>query len=498
MSFLGDGYFALIGKSGLPLPNGERVRYSSVKGLTSVNNPITSDSTLYFKLQNGTISKGLTAGEIERVKAEIDGFGTPSLLIPSVSYVYPGAPLDIFDDNVCVPEYGDNLENYRLDWNGFVGKQYKRGFRLYPATESLNSTISVKLKKGRKDLTTKYHKLLSAAFNAGQNTQTDLILFSDSTGAGDGLITIPLQQIFSGSEPMRINCKGTQGAEGSKHESYPGWRVEYTYGPGPTWQRITVNGVSTSPTKGARYTQAGSVYNVEEFNITAGSGHVTLSIVSGTAPSANGSLTKVSGIGDAVINYSSKISVDGNKAYDPVLGKFSFSYFLSNTGITFSNSGWIVFGYGINDVFSITDPSEAKAKVTTMISQLNEIISSIHSYSSTIRIGVLITFPPAGQDGFGENYSLDQTAEMYKKTGLVAWQKQLIETFDNDESRNNKIYLIPTHFYLDTVNNYPTWLRPVNGTNPNTIVMQNNGVHPDASGNKQIAYSIAGAIKYLT
>src|SRR5690606_19124094 len=125
-----------------------------------------------------------------------------------------------------------------------------------------------------------------------------------------------------------------------------------------------------------------------------------------------------------------------------------------------------------NGVFNITDLISVTSKVNTMISQMNEMIANIHSYNANIRIALCVTFPPADQDAFAANYSNGQLSETYTKTGLVAWQSKLIETFDNDTSRNNNVFLVSAHLNLDVDYNYPSSEVAVNSRNSKTITMQ--------------------------
>ena len=122
---------------------------------------------------------------------------------------------------------------------------------------------------------------------------------------------------------------------------------------------------------------------------------------------------------------------------------------------------------------------------------------SINSYNSSIRIGIIIPFPPANQDAFGSSYSLGQLSELYKTTGLLELQKRLIDTYDNDTQRALNRFLVSAHLNLDTDYNFPSSSVAVNSRNTTTISMQNNGVHPDTTGNAQIADMYAGIIKYF-
>ena len=85
----------------------------------------------------------------------------------------------------------------------------------------------------------------------------------------------------------------------------------------------------------------------------------------------------------------------------------------------------------------------------------------------------------------------------YKTTGLLELQKRLIDTYDNDTQRALNRFLVSAHLNLDADYNFPSSSVAVNSRNTTTISMQNNGVHPDTTGNAQIADMYAGIIKYF-
>ena len=82
-------------------------------------------------------------------------FSPPKILLPQKVWLYPHFQYNIFNDNCVIPEFGDNLNNYRINYNGFTGKQLDRCYRLDAIPENLNENITLDLMKGRKILETK-------------------------------------------------------------------------------------------------------------------------------------------------------------------------------------------------------------------------------------------------------------------------------------------------------------------------------------------------------
>src|SRR5690606_25024454 len=160
-------------------------------------------------------------------------------------------------------------------------------------------------------------------------------------------------------------------------------------------------------------------------------------------------------------------SMSGSPFYNPETEMFDLDYYLTETSQTLGDGDWIFFQLGINDVFGQTTQVGADAKVYEMLAQLNAIIANIHSYNSNIRIGLVVTIPPANQDAFAANYNARQAMEIYRRVGLLTWQKACLENYDNREGE--KIHLLPAHLNLDRDYNFPTSSQQVNARNPLTV-----------------------------
>lgn len=491
VSFTTNGAVTLLGGSvATDFDAAHAVKYTA----TSLSDTLNSTNSnlkhqLYCEIIKGHFVKQVSDSETARIR----GYNTPDLLLTSRVWLYPGFQYNVYDKNVCVPMFGDNLENYRLNWEGSIGKQLKRGFRLDNIPASLNQSVNLSLMRGRDVLVEKVQNILSTSASNGSGLTRKVLVIGDST-VDNNYITSPLKTVFD-SDAMHVTFLGTRGATNTKHEGRGGWTIADYYGPGRTLYAINVAGLAVPPGINARYTQGANTYNVEEVNISGGSGYFSVSIVSGSAPTASGTLTKTSGSGDFSITYSSMNTTPGNPFYYSTTGKFDLGYYLSSTSQTMGDNDWIFFQLGINDMFSSMDLSNAQLRATNMITQLKDIILNIHTYNANIRIGLIVTFPPADQNAFGETYSNFQLSEMYRKTGLVTWQKKLIEEFDNTTSINAKTYLVSAHLAHDADNNSQVITRPVNSRNSNMETIESNGVHPLIY--EQITDMYAGIIKYF-
>lgn len=142
---------------------------------------------------------------------------------------------------------------------------------------------------------------------------------------------------------------------------------------------------------------------------------------------------------------------------------------------------------GCNDTFSATDET-IQARMNDMFAGLDMLIAAIHGVSPSTRIGLIPPVPPtASQDAFGANYQNGQTRWQYKRN-QHAVVLAMYERYGQGE--DGSITLIPAFANLDCERNYPSAAEPWNARTEQEAIRQNNGVHPNAEGYRQIGDSI--------
>lgn len=143
-----------------------------------------------------------------------------------------------------------------------------------------------------------------------------------------------------------------------------------------------------------------------------------------------------------------------NPFYDPVKKDFSFSYYAQQQQLPKLDFYFIQLG--INDTFGYLDDESLNTKIQQIFKDAEYIINDIHSYDSTIKIGLAITFPPnASQDAFGAAAGVYQTQWRYKDNNFI-WVQKLMEKYNDHEF----VQLVPLHCVLDTVNNIDDHVHP--------------------------------------
>lgn len=134
---------------------------------------------------------------------------------------------------------------------------------------------------------------------------------------------------------------------------------------------------------------------------------------------------------------------------------------------------------GINDCFGLNpeDPAAIDAGITATFSHAETLLAALRKAAPQAQIGVCLTTPPNSREGaFVANYQ-----DRYHRWGWRRIQHRLVERqlqqFGKREQE--RIYLIPTELNLDPVDGYP----------------ENNAVHPNASGYRQIGATVYAWLK---
>jgi lysophospholipase L1-like esterase len=164
-------------------------------------------------------------------------------------------------------------------------------------------------------------------------------------------------------------------------------------------------------------------------------------------------------------NYISSSYAGGakNSFYNARTKKFDFTYYMKKQ--KYKQVDYVFINLGINDTFIYKSDKALNAEITKILKRYDQMASSIHKYSKSIKVAVCITIPPTSNAaGFKSIYGTKQTYSRYVRNNRL-WVKALKKHFAGKES--NKIYLVDINSHIDR----------------SQIV----GVHPNATGYSQIA-----------
>jgi lysophospholipase L1-like esterase len=175
-----------------------------------------------------------------------------------------------------------------------------------------------------------------------------------------------------------------------------------------------------------------------------------------------------------------------------IAGALNFPQYLTDNAIPVPD--WVFVMLGTNDVFNATTDAAAEALAATELAKLDTLIASIKAAGASVKVGVMTSPPPSfEQDAFGENYFAGQTRWRFKRN-ILLWDKAVIARYSGQTA--NRIFIVPTHVNLDTVNNMSRAASaPVNARSTVTAQRQSNGVHPATEGYYQIADTVWAFLK---
>lgn len=171
-------------------------------------------------------------------------------------------------------------------------------------------------------------------------------------------------------------------------------------------------------------------------------------------------------------------------------GVFDFPQYMSTNG--FTGVDCVGLHVGINDVFS-KNYEDIDATVAGVVSTIEVMITSIHTYNSLTKIGIMVPIlPTLTQNGIGNLSNMNTPRWRYKRN-IVLLARQLINQFQEREIEN--IYIVPVNCNLDTVNNMASRTELANARTTTMVSRQINGLHPSDEGSGQMSDSVYYWIK---
>tara|TARA_R110001592_G_scaffold287035_1_gene555691 strand:+ start:138 stop:3440 length:3303 start_codon:yes stop_codon:yes gene_type:complete len=415
----------------------------------------------------------------------------PEMVMPPTIYGVQGRECNVYLDNLHLGNSSDYLHD--VTSVSALGQQQNERWTWIPTAALASGSLSVSANDKRTGtaLVTKSAQQRAAASTAGSGLTKKVMVIGDSL-INAGTITQTLLD-NAGSDVMGVTLIGARGTGPNLHEGRGGWTVNDYATAGRTYFKFTVSGVTVAPAiNSTTYTNNGNTYTVQEYDLTAGAGTYICSVSPlDAAPTASGTLTKASGVGDATVTFSASEALSGNPFW--IGGGVDFGQYLTNNG--FAAPDVVFIGLGINDCFGQTSDTAASDTADVAFAKLDALIASIKTADAGTKVGIMIPSPPSSdQDSFGANYTTGQTRWRFKRNILI-WARQLIAKYSGQEA--SRIYIVPSNVALDTVNNMNrASAAPVNSRSAITVQRQNNGVHPESTGYQQIGDALWAFLKF--
>lgn len=166
-----------------------------------------------------------------------------------------------------------------------------------------------------------------------------------------------------------------------------------------------------------------------------------------------------------------------NPFWDEANSKFSFAYYIANSGVDVPDI--VVIGLGTNGNINGLD-------------DVLEMVNSVREYSATLPVIVSLLTPPAYQDGCGYYNNLQCSAEI--KDRFLQCCQNYIDNYDNGNIANTDVAEL--YFQFDREHDFNTTSIAVSARNPATMIVQSNNVHPSPYGYLHFADGYYNRILY--
>lgn len=179
-------------------------------------------------------------------------------------------------------------------------------------------------------------------------------------------------------------------------------------------------------------------------------------------------------------------SYDGNVITDDVKWEFNFKKYMERYNIGHLDA--VSFLFGANDL-QITKYKDTEAHVNQYIDNLNVIIKSIREYNSDLKIIINMPVHGADQNAWGLRSCLG-SGKRYNYN-MMKLGEAIIENYSNDKN----IIISPMAICLDPEFGFSSNDVTASVYNTKTENFQNNWVHPQQSGYRQMGDALAAVIE---
>lgn len=412
-----------------------------------------------------------------------------SVHLPDKIYAVVGDTLQVFYRGIIKAV---NPYNYDILVTCSKGNQYPRYFEYTPKSEDVGEvTFRITVKdNSRNILAEKACVLKTIAVAASPSAPKKIACFGDSlTKPGNWPAEAFRRLTAEGGSPkghglQNIEFIGALNKDGAGYFGEGGWTWSSYIDAGTMAYRFNVNNVS-SLSVGAQYSGSGNTFTIMEVNVTDGTGNILCSVPSvNPAPSGTGTLTKISGDGDASVTYSSVAQDAANPLWDSASNKMSFIPYAERYG-----GGALDLVYTL---LSWNGLEPGKTNFDSIISKIKVFADTLHAEFPNAKMKILGLQVPSITGGMGANYGATGTgyADQYGMIVTALNQNAAYQDFANLPEYSSFVEYVDIASQFDTEYNMPSASQKVNTRSSITEKRGTNGVHPSMDGHLQIADAV--------
>jgi lysophospholipase L1-like esterase len=175
--------------------------------------------------------------------------------------------------------------------------------------------------------------------------------------------------------------------------------------------------------------------------------------------------------------------------------EFNFSKYLNRYSCAYLN--------GEPDIVSILlGANDFQHKICTQrdrelyLSGIQTMIDSINDHNDNIKIIINLPVGGANQDAWGIRTGCNGNSEIYRHNIQIAGM-DILKKWDNSICKENDILISPMLIGLDTENCFDIVREQVNKYCIKDVERQENWVHPNFDGNRQMGDFLAAVVQYV-
>lgn len=436
------------------------------------------DGGVAFSTVPAVLSVASTSGAMTEPVAKI----IPYFTIPGKVYAVVGTETNLYHDAVCSAHSAgiNGLCAHSVSVVGPVGANRNRRYltNLGAAAVGVHNMQAKLFDSAGTQIASRAFNLHVVAATP-KGSAKNILMIGDSLNA-TAQITTPLQAKFEALGAVVPIFVGTLGTAPNKHEARGGRRfIDYATAPVISY-RVQVAGV-TSIGIGAVYSTGGINYTVSEINITSGTGNVLMTGAS--LPSMTGTLTKVSGSGDANVGYTGRVGESSNPFWNVGTGLMDIANYRSTNGIGLIDL--VTIQLGING--RVKESYDDDASMLIEINAAKAICAAFIADNAAIKI--IIELPSIcgnTSDGFASNYG-SIFSRAVTESNINNMRKAIIAAFGAGVYNAN-VHVGAAGCALDRYYGYARAVGAAAGRiTADTHEYHLNAVHPAQPGSNQMA-----------
>ena len=421
------------------------------------------------------------------------------ICLPDTLYAVVGDTIQIYHKSVlrC---YNPYIYNVAVLCN--VGNNYPRYYELTPTLDQVGNhqftyvirdqncktisqkTINLKVvNKGVSPTNNMNVLCIGASATAAGLWPSELkrrLVSSSGTPEGDGLsnITFVGRMTATPSDTgQQVNFEATGGYTFGSYVSTNDYLYKFYFASEhlPTYVMI-----------GDVYSFSGTDYTITEINIPSTdlgyAGYISgRPSGNGGSTGVSGTLTRVSGTGDATITFDHDARSGNPFCYDGVVDLQRYANEFCNGTIDLVYSQLVFNGAIINGT---VEQIKNGSNIANMITFANY----LHTAFPNAKLGLGTGYNPDGKGGCGANYGASNSTEYGYKFYVMNLAKAFQEAID-ENNLSDFVFVATNTPEVDSENAFPYVIKPVNKRSTVTEQRGSNGVHPTFVGQAQVADS---------